>query len=346
MFKFTRVIAATLALAAAGGAAAAGPAYPNVGRSATPKEISAWDIDVRPDFKGLPPGSGSVQKGQKIWESTCASCHGTFAESNQVFTPIVGGTTADDIKTGHVAALRNNSQPQRTTLMKVATISTLWDYIHRAMPWNAPKSLSNDDVYGVLAYILNLGDIVPDDFVLSDKNIADVQKKMPNRNGMTFHPGLWDVHGKPDVKNVACMKNCATDIKIASALPDAARGSHGNLADQNRLIGEVRGQNTAAAVPASAKPAVAAAPAVDAGAALATKNSCLACHGITNKIVGPGFAEVAAKYKGKPDAQAQLMAKIRHGGSGNWGTTPMPPQTEVSDADLKTIVTWVLAGAH
>src|SRR5258705_7234752 len=99
--------------------------YPGVGRPATPSEIAAWDIDVRPDFKGLPAGSGSVVQGQKIWDDKCASCHGTFGESNEVFTPLVGGTTADDIKTGRVKSLTANDQG-RTTLMKVATISTLW----------------------------------------------------------------------------------------------------------------------------------------------------------------------------------------------------------------------------
>ncbi|HTS85035.1 MAG TPA: c-type cytochrome, partial [Usitatibacter sp.] len=151
----------------------AGTTYPGVGRLATPDEIAAWDIDVRPDFKGLPKGSGSVAQGQKIWDARCASCHGTFGESNEVFTPLVGGTTADDIKSGRVKSL---TQPDvvRTTLMKVPTISTLWDYIHRAMPWNAPKSLQTDEVYAVLAYLLNLGDILPDNFVLSDANIAEV----------------------------------------------------------------------------------------------------------------------------------------------------------------------------
>src|ERR1700682_3162498 len=72
-------------------------AFPGVGRTATPAEITAWDIDVRPDFKGLPPGSGSVTQGRKVWDDKCASCHGTFGESNEVFTPLVGGTTADDI---------------------------------------------------------------------------------------------------------------------------------------------------------------------------------------------------------------------------------------------------------
>ena len=67
------------------------------------KEVAAWDIDVRPDFKGLPAGSGTVAKGQDVWEAKCASCHGVFGESNEVFTPLVGGTTAEDIKTGRVA---------------------------------------------------------------------------------------------------------------------------------------------------------------------------------------------------------------------------------------------------
>lgn len=341
MSRFIKRLGAAVLLASGVAAAFAGP-YANVGRSATPKEIAAWDIDVRPDFKGLPPGSGSVLRGQEIWESTCASCHGTFGESNQVFTPIVGGTTADDIKTGHVAALRDNSQPQRTTLMKVPTVSTLWDYIHRAMPWNAPKSLSNNDVYAVLAYILNLGEIVPEDYVLSDKNIAEVQKKMPNRNGMTLDHGMWDVKGKPDVKNVACMKDCPVDTTIRSQLPPSERNTHGNLADQNRSFGEVRGVNTAPPKPAAA----AATPAANDGRALVNKYSCVACHGMANKIVGPGYKEVAAKYNGKSGSVEQLMNKIRKGGSGNWGATPMPPQPQVKDQDLKTIVEWILNGAQ
>jgi len=85
--------------------AQAGTQFSGVGRTATPAEIKAWDIDVRPDFKGLPPGSGSVAQGQKIWDDKCASCHGTFGESNEVFTPLVGGTTAEDIKSGRVKAL-------------------------------------------------------------------------------------------------------------------------------------------------------------------------------------------------------------------------------------------------
>ncbi len=217
-----------------------------MGRDATPAEVKAWDIDVRPDFKGLPKGAGTVAKGEAVWEEKCASCHGVFGESNEVFTPIIGGTTKDDIKTGRVKGLDEGMSivPQKTTIMKVATVSTLWDYINRAMPWNAPKSLSTDEVYAVLAYLLSLADVVPADGELSDKNIAQAQARMPNRNGMVFYEPMWKTNGKGDVKNVACMKNCATEVKISSFLPDYAKNAQGNTAEQNRIIGPVRGLDT------------------------------------------------------------------------------------------------------
>ena len=201
-----------MALVAAAAGALAQSAYPGVGRPATTKEVQAWDIDVRPDFKGLPKGSGSVAMGQDVWEGKCAHCHGVFGESNEVFSPLVGGTTAEDVKTGRVARLTDTSYPGRTTLMKVATVSTLWDYINRAMPWNAPKSLKTDEVYAVTAYLLNMGGVLPDNFVMSDRNIAEVQARMPNRNGMTLDHGMWPgkamkTGGQPDVKAVAVVSS-------------------------------------------------------------------------------------------------------------------------------------------
>ena len=173
-----------------------GSQFPGIGRNATPAEVIAWDIDVRPDFKGLPKGSGSVAQGQVIWESKCASCHGVFGESNEIFTPIAGGTTADDIKTGKVASLADRKQPQRTTLMKVPTVSTLWDYIYRAMPWNAPRSLTPDDTYALVAFILSLGEIVPDDFVLSNSNIAEQNRLYgPYRGSDSTKPPLAKLPG-------------------------------------------------------------------------------------------------------------------------------------------------------
>ena len=168
------LLAATLLVAA--NASFAQTRFSNLGRTATPAEIRAWDIDVRPDFKGLPAGAGSVSKGQEVWEAKCESCHGAFGESNEYFTPIIGHTKPGDTQTGRVAAFRSETVPQRTSLMKLSQISTLWDYINRAMPWNAPKSLSTDEVYAVTAYILNLGNVVPADFVLSDKHCRDAEK--------------------------------------------------------------------------------------------------------------------------------------------------------------------------
>jgi S-disulfanyl-L-cysteine oxidoreductase SoxD len=244
-FKFSAAALALAALSATPAFADSKTALMSIGRDATPAEVKAWDIDVRPDLKGLPKGAGTVSKGEAVWEEKCASCHGVFGESNEVFTPIIGGTTKADIERGRVKNLEHGSSfPQKTTIMKVATVSTLWDYINRAMPWTNPKTLSPDEVYSVVAYLLSLAEVVPAEFELNDKNMAEVQNRMPNRNGMAFYEPMWKVNGKGDVKNVACMKDCPTDAKISSALPDFARNAHGNIAEQNRVIGPVRGVDT------------------------------------------------------------------------------------------------------
>ena len=153
-------VALGLALVTGLAAAQAG-SYTGIGRPATPKEIAAWDIDVRPDFRGLPKGAGSVAKGQDVWEAKCASCHGIFGESNEVFSPVVGGTTKADIASGRVARLTDPSFPGRTTLMKLSSLSTLWDYINRAMPWNQPKSLTVEEVYAVTTWATSFRPISP-----------------------------------------------------------------------------------------------------------------------------------------------------------------------------------------
>jgi cytochrome c len=225
--------------------------------------------------------------------------------------------------------------------MKLATISTLWDYINRAMPWTAPKTLTVEEVYAVTAYILNLGDIVPDDFVLSDRNMPDVQKRLPNRNGFTREHGFWSIRGKSDVKNVACMKNCAGEVQIVSQLPEQAKDAHGNLAAQNRTFGPVRGIQTVAMKPAEPEHAK---PDVD-PKAMATNAGCLACHGVSKKSIGPAFTEIAQKYGNDSGAHAKLVAKVKVGGSGAWGAVPMPPQPQLKDDELKSMVAWILNGA-
>ncbi len=346
-----------LAQTTAPAAQPAASAYPGVGRAATPKEVAAWDIDVRPDFKGLPRGAGTVAQGQDVWEAKCASCHGIFGESNEVFAPLIGGTTAEDMRRGRVARLTDESFPGRTTMMKLSSLSTLWDYINRAMPWTNPKTLSADEVYAVTAFILNLADVVPEDFTLSDANIAQVQQRLPNRDGMTVQHAMWPGRlagqaAKPDVQGSACMKDCTNEPRVASLLPDHARNAHGNLAEQQRLVGPQLGVDTrrpAGSPPVRPGPAApaAAAPAADGAAAavaLARQHNCLACHGLDARLVGPGMAEIARKYAGRDDAAAYLAKKIADGSTGVWGAIPMPPQA-LPAAEVQALARWLATGA-
>ena len=350
--------ALVLALCCAVATAHAQERYPGIGRAATPAEVKAWDIDVRADFKGLPKGSGSVARGMQVWENKCASCHGVFGESNEVFSPLVGGTTAEDIRTGRVANLKRADYPGRTTLMKLPHVSTLWDYINRAMPWNAPKSLSVEEVYAVTAYMLNLGGIVPDDFTLSDSNIASVQARLPNRNGMTTAHAMWPGDefkraARPDVVGSACMANCAVADGVTSRLPDHARGAHGNLAEQNRPVGAQRGADTTrpattvAAKPLPTVPGPASAALNGAAAAKKTpagllqKNTCMACHAQDRKLVGPSWIDIARRHAGKAE---HIASKVRAGSSGVWGNIPMPAQP-ISAEEAAAIAEWLAAGA-
>jgi S-disulfanyl-L-cysteine oxidoreductase SoxD len=142
-----------------------------IGRVATPSQIAGWDIDVRADGQGLPPGRGNVREGEKIFAATCAVCHGAKGEG-QPADRLVGGF-------GTLAT----SKPVRTVGSYWPYASTLFDYIHRAMPFNAPQSLTADQVYAVSAYILYLNNIVTEDTVLDATSLPRVQ--MPNRNGFT-----------------------------------------------------------------------------------------------------------------------------------------------------------------
>lgn len=331
--------AAALALVAAAVAAASfalqaatesmAPTKPRFGfgKPATPEEIAGWDIDVRPDGTGLPPGRGTVARGQVVYDEKCASCHGTFGESNS-YMVLAGGV-------GTLAS----GQPVRTTGSKLNYATTLWDYINRAMPFNAPKTLTVEEVYALTAYVLHLNDLLPADASLDRERL--IAFRMPNRDGFTQDHGFGTRLGKPDTRNTACMKDCATTIRLSSEYPAYALDSHGNLAEQLRELGPLEGLQTVKPAPV----AEAAAKAPD-GERLAKANGCTACHGTANKIVGPAFRDVAAKYATMEGAEATLVARIRQGGSGNWGQVPMPPQPQVGDDDVASIVRWILGGAR
>jgi cytochrome c len=295
------------------------------GTPASAEQIAGWDIDVRPDGRGLPPGRGSVAQGQDIYDAKCASCHGTFGESND-YIAIAGGV-------GTLAT----AQPMRSTGSKLNYATTLFDYIRRAMPFPDPKSLTDDEVYALTAYVLNLNDILPADAVLDAKSILAV--KMPNRDGFTTAHGFMRRDGKPDTHNVPCMRDCISEVKLSSEMPDYARDSHGNLAEQSRTLRPAEDARVATS-------AAAAQPAPDAIGQLARQSGCLACHAADRRVVGPAFREVASRYAGDAAAQAKLVAKVRAGGSGAWGVVAMPAQSELRDADAQALVQWILAGAR
>jgi mono/diheme cytochrome c family protein len=158
-----------------------------IGRAATSAEIAGWNIDIDRDGNNLPPGSGSVSHGRKVFDQQCASCHGAKGEGG-VGDKLVGGR-------GTLAT----PEPVRTVGSYWPYAPTLFDYIRRAMPQNAPQSLSNEDIYAVSAYILNLNGLLPPNVTLDAKTLSAI--KMPNRS-------MFVGDSRPDVKNPACMTGC------------------------------------------------------------------------------------------------------------------------------------------
>jgi cytochrome c len=133
------------------------------GRPATPEEIKPWDIDVRPDGKGLPQGSGTVAHGKDVFAENCAACHGDKGQGGPKDRLVGGeGTLASD-------------NPIKTVGSFWPYATTLFDYIRRAMPYQAPGSLSVDDTYAVAAYILSLNGIVPADGKLDQATLPKVE---------------------------------------------------------------------------------------------------------------------------------------------------------------------------
>ena len=201
------ILAAVVALlASAAGAQESAPAAPSepspvaaregghgLGREALPEEVAAWDIDIRPDGQGLPAGSGDVMAGEEVYLDNCATCHGDFGEAVGRWPELMGGD-------GTLAG----NDPVKTVGSYWPYLSTVYDYVHRAMPFGNAQSLTDDEVYAVTAYILYLNALVDDDFVLSNETFAAFA--LPNEDGffMDDRPKteLAAFSGEP------CMSDC------------------------------------------------------------------------------------------------------------------------------------------
>ncbi|MGN6459649.1 MAG: c-type cytochrome [Pseudolabrys sp.] len=171
----------------------------HIGQPATAQQIAGWDIDIRPDGQGAPPGQGSVKQGEEIYMAKCAACHGEFGESAGRWPQLSGGA-------GSIAS----PDPVKTVGSYFGSASTVLDYVRRAMPFGDAQSLTNDELYAVVAYVLNLNDVVDDKFVLSKDTLAKV--KMPNAAG--FFEDDREKSEKSFWNPKPCMSNCKPEAKI------------------------------------------------------------------------------------------------------------------------------------
>jgi len=145
---------------------------PNLGTQISPADAAAWDISVAPDGAGLPSGSGTAKQGKEVFAMKCAACHGEKGEGGEA-AKLWGGN--DTLKYPSVAV--------RTVGSYWPYATTAFDFIRRAMPWNAPKTLTDDEVYSTTAYVLYLNGIVAEDAVIDKNSLPKV--KMPNRDNFT-----------------------------------------------------------------------------------------------------------------------------------------------------------------
>jgi len=161
--------------------ALASPAFaqqgPNLGKSISAEDLASWDISIGPDGVGLPAGSGTVKQGEAVFAAKCQACHGEK-----------GAGTPNDRLVGGQGSLPGDKPPIKTVGSYWPYATTLFDYIRRAMPFNESKSLTNDEVYGVVAYLLNLNSVIAEGDTMNAQTLPKVA--MPNRDGfMAFSRG-------------------------------------------------------------------------------------------------------------------------------------------------------------
>ncbi|MBY5987483.1 c-type cytochrome [Roseovarius atlanticus] len=271
-----------------------------LGREALPEEVAAWDVDVRPGGIGLPEGRGDVATGEQVFAEACAVCHGDFAEGVGNWPVLAGGF--DTLA---------NKDPVKTVGSYWPYLSTVWDYVHRSMPFGNAQSLSPDEVYAITAYILYSNYLVEDDFELSHENFAGFE--MPNADGFI-------VDDRPETeytiwRTEPCMEDCKDSVEITmrASVVDVTPEEDGA---EEEAAAEPAAEDAADEVEMAAadpEPTEAAAPAADAAAAPDPElvaagekvfRKCKACHmvgeGAKNRV-GPVLNGVMGATMGGHD---------------------------------------------
>ncbi|WP_299671838.1 c-type cytochrome [uncultured Roseobacter sp.] len=276
-----------------------------LGRAAYAEEIAAWDVDVLPDGRGLPEGSGDVWTGEEVFVEQCASCHGDFAEGVDNWPVLAGGfdTLAD-------------KDPVKTVGSYWPYLSTVYDYVHRSMPFGGAGTLSADETYAIVAYILYSNDMVEDDFVLSRDTFMDVE--MHNAEGFV-------VDDRPELEYAEwraepCMENCKEEVEITMRsvflVETPPEGGSNSVMNEAAVDGLPSFTSEGPSFIPAAAPTPAAAPAPVATPAAASEDDamlkqgekvfrkCAACHavgeGAKNKV-GPQLNGIMGRTMGSVD---------------------------------------------
>lgn len=189
----------------------------HLGREALSEEIAAWDIDIRPDGTGLPEGRGTVAQGEPIYTDNCAVCHGDFGEGTGRWPVLAGGFDS-----------LTEERPEKTIGSYWPYLSTVYDYVRRAMPFGDARSLSDDDVYALTAYLLYLNDVVTEeDFELSKENFTEI--RLPNEENFFMDDRASEPHYAK--KAEPCMKDCKAEpaeitmrARVLDVTPDGEEG--------------------------------------------------------------------------------------------------------------------------
>jgi cytochrome c len=302
------------------------------GRTPSAKEIKAGDIDVRYDWQGLPDGKGSVERGDELFEAQCAMCHGDMGTGGRGYPPLAGGDI-DSLKNQLIHPENGDEPPMRAIGSYWPYASTLWWYVKTAMPFPHPMSLSDDDVYAIVAYLLSVNEVqidgkdLDDDFVLDKKALMKVV--MPNVNG--FYP---EVNGKDGAMNMKkflsdssnygtptkrCMKNCPTGkvVRVKNSLDSGIEPA----VSQKRDLPKVEAKSGAA----------------NSKYADMFEQKCNACHG--NKVIAP--------VPGDKEAWASRIKQgkevlYEHAIKGFQGMPPKGGHADLSDAELKGLVDYMV----
>lgn len=290
------------------------------GKKPTANEIKAWDIDVMPDGTGLPDGQGTVEAGDELYHEKCASCHGDFGAGGKGYPTLSGG--AGTLKNQLLKA--GDEPPLKTIGSYWPYVSTLFWYIKTAMPFTNPKSLTNDEVYSITAYLLSVNEIttkndedLDDEFVLNKKTIMDI--KMPNANGFyPVDPSRSDLKElrTPLAQGNRCMKDCETyePISIAREIT--------GFEPKLTIVRDLPEEKKSAKVSIGEK---------------IYNESCSSCHG--NPVIGApvlGNKEAWAKVKEKGIEKVYLNAIN--------GINAMPPRggTALSDKQMKETIDYMI----